>query len=235
MNLRDSLLVASTGASQLAVVGELAGECVSCGHITILHFEEYVGLEERHPASFRRCLRNRLVDKIDPGQYVLSDIEADVSVVPRRLNEPVSKLHVHAALIGIGENALTAFNNPPTGSSNKPAFTLVTLDDFCRRQEARGGRLASPEEVTSRARTMTVGQVLRSDLIVSCVPYKVKAEAVAATLEQRMREDVPATALRSPANARMPLEPESPSKLSPGPSGDSTMVGVTPERRAAKD
>lgn len=42
---------------------------------------------------------------------------------------------------------------------------------------------------------MTVRQILRSDLIVSRVPYKVKAEAVAAMLEPPVNEAVPATAL----------------------------------------
>ena len=33
------------------------------------HLDEYVGIPVTHPASFRRYLRERIVDKVRPGQF----------------------------------------------------------------------------------------------------------------------------------------------------------------------
>lgn len=227
----EATLLVSTGASQLTVIAALTAQSLAWEHITILHLDEYVGLEERHPASFRRYLRDRLVDKVHPGRFVPIDTEGDVSVALRRLNETVSKLHVDAALIGIGENAHIAFNDPPADFTDDRAFKLVSLDERCRRQQVGEGWFASPEQVPGQAITMTVRQILRSDLIVCCVPYKIKAEAVAATLEQPVGEAVPATALRCHPNVWVLLDRESASNLSPGTLAGCTLVGVAPEAR----
>ena len=43
---------------------------------------------------------------------------------------------------------------------------------------------------------MTVHQILQCEKIVSCVPYKVKANAIKATLENDVTNTVPATIMK---------------------------------------
>ena len=53
--------VVATGASQFETLATLTGEDVPWEKITIFHLDEYAGLSDTHPASFRRYLRERLL------------------------------------------------------------------------------------------------------------------------------------------------------------------------------
>ena len=73
-------LIAATGASQLEFLEALVQEPdIEWSRTSFLHLDEYVGLPESHPASFRRYLRERIVDRhvmwVDgaapPGEYAL--------------------------------------------------------------------------------------------------------------------------------------------------------------------
>ena len=37
----------------------------------MFHLDEYIGLPESHPASFRRYLKERFISKVNPGEVVL--------------------------------------------------------------------------------------------------------------------------------------------------------------------
>ena len=53
--------VAATGASQFEFLDALAeAQEVDWSKTTMFHLDEYVGLPENHPASFRRYLKERL-------------------------------------------------------------------------------------------------------------------------------------------------------------------------------
>lgn len=47
---------------------------------------------------------------------------------------------------------------------------------------------------------MSVKQILKSNVIVSCVPHKVKAKAVQLTLQSEITNQIPATILKSHSN-----------------------------------
>ena len=56
--------VVATGASQFATLATLTAEDVPWEKITIFHLDEYAGLSDSHPASFRRYLRERLLERL---------------------------------------------------------------------------------------------------------------------------------------------------------------------------
>jgi len=85
--------------------------------------------------------------------------------------------------VGIGENAHIAFNDPPADFHTEEAFIIVNLDEKCKRQQVREGWYETIDDVPKQAITMTVYQIMQSKVIVSCVPYKVKADAVKMMLE----------------------------------------------------
>ncbi|MCK4528957.1 6-phosphogluconolactonase, partial [candidate division WOR-3 bacterium] len=64
--------IAATGASQFDFLEALTSDkSIDWGKTTIFHLDEYVGISEQHPASFRRYLKERLIDKVHPENVYL--------------------------------------------------------------------------------------------------------------------------------------------------------------------
>src|SRR5260370_37253562 len=73
-------LIAATGASQfefLEVLTSLPG--IDWQRVEMFHLDEYIGLPASHPASFRRFLQERLIQKVGITKYFLLDGEQDVA------------------------------------------------------------------------------------------------------------------------------------------------------------
>ena len=61
--------IAATGASQFEFLDNLTKiNSIDWGKTTMFHLDEYIGLSEDHPASFRRYLQERLISKVHPGK-----------------------------------------------------------------------------------------------------------------------------------------------------------------------
>ena len=57
-------MILSTGASQFETLEALVKEDVDWTKVEMFHLDEYVGLDESHPASFRKYLKERFVSKV---------------------------------------------------------------------------------------------------------------------------------------------------------------------------
>ena len=77
-------------------------------------------------------------------------------------------------LIGIGENAHIAFNDPPADFDTEEAYIVVDLDEKCKKQQVGEGWFGSVEDVPKQAISMTVHQIMECENIVSCVPKQNK-------------------------------------------------------------
>ena len=104
---------------------------------------------------------------------------------------------VDLGLIGIGENAHIAFNDPPADFDTTEPYILVELDDACKRQQVGEGWFATVDDVPKQAVTMSVHQIMQCKKIISCVPHSVKAKAVSDTLNNEVTNRVPATILKT--------------------------------------
>jgi glucosamine-6-phosphate deaminase len=66
----QAYLIAATGASQFEFLDALVVQPgIEWGQVTFFHLDEYVGLPQTHPASFRRYLQERIVDRLQPGAF----------------------------------------------------------------------------------------------------------------------------------------------------------------------
>mgnify|MGYP001064197854 CR=1 FL=1 len=64
----EAIFVAATGVSQFEFLDALVVDPgVDWSRTTLFHLDEYVGLPDVHPASFRRYLRERLISRVQPG------------------------------------------------------------------------------------------------------------------------------------------------------------------------
>ena len=208
-------VVAATGASQFGFLDALAREeGIDWGRVTFFHLDEYVGLPESHPASFRKYLKERLASRVRPGAFHFIDGEAaDPFEECRRLGGLISQSEVDVTFVGIGENGHLAFNDPPADFETEEPYLVVNLDDACRRQQVGEGWFTSLDEVPRQAISMSIRQILKARRCICVVPDRRKAEAVRGCLELEVSPLRPASALRQHEGATVYLDRESASLL----------------------
>lgn len=175
-------IVLSTGASQFETLDALAKEKVDWSRVTMFHLDEYVGLPVTHIASFRKYLTERFVDVVHPGEAVFVNGEGDVSANIAALSLRLTEKPIDVGVIGIGENAHIAFNDPPADFDTRESYIVVDLNERCKRQQVGEGWFASVDDVPRQAVSMTPYRIMQCRCIVSPVPKAVKAEAIAAVL-----------------------------------------------------
>jgi glucosamine-6-phosphate deaminase len=209
-------LLLSTGASQFDTIKALTEQDVDWGKIEMFHLDEYIGITEEHPSSFRKYLKDRLTSFVKFRRVHFICPENGVENVIRELTDEIRSAPIDLGLIGVGENAHIAFNDPPADFASREAFFTVTLDERCKAQQMGEGWYKSIDEVPKTAVSMTPFQIMQCARIISCVPYAVKADAVKAMLEAGQTTDmVPATLLREHADITLMLDRDSAGKTDP--------------------
>lgn len=194
----NASFIVATGASQFEMLEALASEeSVDWAKTTMFHLDEYVGLGESHPASFRKYLHERLVDRVHPGcVHFIQAEQPDPMAECRRLGEIISEHSIDVALVGIGENGHLAFNDPPADFETSEPFLVVELDEACRRQQVGEGWFATLDDVPRQAISMSIHQIMKSKSILCIVPDERKAHAVRDCLEGEITAEHPASILQ---------------------------------------
>ena len=209
-------VVAASGASQIQFLEELtAASGIDWERVELFHLDEYIGLPMTHPASFRRFLHERLIDKTGITEFHLLNGEADAEQVIREASRAIAAAPIDVAFAGIGENGHLAFNDPPADFETAEPYLIVNLDEACRRQQVGEGWFADLAAVPKRAISMSVRQVLRANEIVAVVPDARKAQAVKACFDGPMSPMAPASILRTHPNATIYLDKQSSALLNP--------------------
>ena len=210
-------ILLSTGASQFDTITNLrAYNDIDWTKVEMFHLDEYIGISPDHPASFEKYLRERFIGSelklkkahfikgmTDPAQAI-ADVTAEIRKAP-----------IDVALIGIGENAHVAFNDPPADFDTKEAFIIVALDEACKQQQVREGWFATLDDVPKNAITISVYEIMQSKVIISAVPHVQKATAIKNTMENDVTNMIPSTILKTHPNWSLYLDKASASLLSP--------------------
>jgi glucosamine-6-phosphate deaminase len=209
-------IILATGTSQFETLLHLVNEPdVDWNNVTMFHLDEYLGLPETHPASFRKYLRERFVRQVPLKEYHLINGEAEGRNECRRLNALIRSHTIDVALVGIGENGHLAFNDPPADFQTDDAFIMVELDEPCRKQQLGEGWFNTLEEVPRQAISMSIRQIMKSKHIICSVPDERKAVAVKNSVERKVSNLFPASILQQHPDCFLFLDHASASKLSP--------------------
>src|SRR6516225_1255340 len=156
-------IIAATGASQFEFLDALtAMPGIDWPRVEVFHLDEYVGLPASHPASFRKYLLERLIQKTGISKYHFLEGDGDVPKTVRRVATELLAAPIDLAFVGIGENGHLAFNDPPADFQTEEPYLLVDLDEACRRQQVGESWFADLSEVPKRAISMSVRQILKS-------------------------------------------------------------------------
>lgn len=194
----EAFLILATGTSQFETLNQLTKEEIDWSRVTMFHLDEFVGLPESSPASFRRYLKERFIQKVNPLKEMhFVNGEGDPGKECMRLSKIIGNTHIDLALVGIGENGHLGFNDPPADFETEEPFIVVSLDEKCRQQQFGEGWFKSINDVPSKAITMSVKQIMKAGQIICSVPESRKAEAVRNCFENSISNMFPASILRN--------------------------------------
>lgn len=209
-------VIFATGDSQLETLRALTSiPGLPWGRVSGFHLDEYVGIDERHPASFRRYLRENLTQRVALGQFF--EINGSSSNLDRVQHDYIEKLRAadpQLCLLGIGENGHLAFNDPAEANfSDAEEMKVVTLDSECRQQQLAEGWFEQFEDIPKQAMTLTIPTILKVRKLIVSIPGRRKARSVRRTLLEPISTACPATILRSHPDVTLYLDEESASEL----------------------
>lgn len=190
-------VVFATGTSQFPILQQLIRMDIPWNRVRGFHLDEYLGLPQDHPAAFGRYLRERLLQHLPLGEFHFIDgNSADPEFECLRLGQQLTAQPIDLILLGIGENAHLAFNDPPADFQTTAAYLKVDLDDACRRQQLGEGWFPDLESVPRQAISMSIRAILSARRLICCAPEARKAAAVAAAVNGPVTPWVPASILQ---------------------------------------
>jgi glucosamine-6-phosphate deaminase len=211
----DISVILATGNSQLSFIAALSRrDDIPWSRVSVLHMDEYEGMDDAHPASFRRWMYERLLTFANVKEFhgIRGDhvpVEEEVA----RYTQLLVDMEPAVCVMGIGENGHLAFNDPPADFQTEKLMHVVELDAACRAQQVGEGHFPSLEETPTSALTLTVPALLRPRSVMVLTPEARKAAAVQRALEGPVTEACPASLLTTIGHARLYLEAESASAL----------------------
>ncbi len=190
-------IIVATGASQFEMLEELVKKDLDWSKVTCFHLDEYIGMPMTHPASFRKYLKKRFVEKVKINEFYYINAEESPEEECKRLKDIIYQKKIDVAFVGIGENGHLAFNDPPADFETEEPYIVVDLDEACRKQQMGEGWFKTLDDVPKQAISMSIKQILKSGSIICSVPDRRKANAVKNAVSGTITPQVPSSILQN--------------------------------------
>ena len=190
----------ATGSSPLRLYEALARR-VAAGMLDVSHglgfaLDEYVGLDPRHPESYRSVISRTVVEQLgmDPARVRVPDGTApDLQAAADEYDAAIAAVGgVDVQVLGIGSNGHIGFNEPFSSFASRTR--VKTLTPETRRDNARF--FAEGEQVPSHCVTQGLGTIMEARVALMVVTGEHKAGAVAAMVEGPVAASCPASILQ---------------------------------------
>jgi glucosamine-6-phosphate deaminase len=201
---KASVILASA-PSQNEFLASLASADIDWPRVTAFHLDEYLGMNDHAPQSFRKFLIDRLVSKVPLGQFHGLRGEApDGAAEAKRYAELLEQNPPDLAVLGIGENGHLAFIDPPFCDFNDPeSVKVVQLDEICRQQQVNDGAFATLAEVPKNALSLTIPTLMARSKLFAIAPGPAKRDAIKKTVAGPVSTTCPASILRTHPDAHL--------------------------------
>jgi glucosamine-6-phosphate deaminase len=208
---RASAIFASAPSQNEFLAALASAPGVDWSRVVGFHLDEYLGMDERAPQSFRRFLVDRLVGKVPLKEFHgLRGEAADGAAECARYAQLLADQRPDFAVLGIGENGHLAFIDPPFCDFNDPApVKVVELDQVCRTQQVHDGAFETLEDVPRHALSLTIPTIMACPKLFAIVPGPAKREAIKNTIEGPIATSCPASILRRHADAHLFIDRDS--------------------------
>ncbi len=206
----NAVIGLATGSTPIGMYQQLIKDYLKNGtsyeHIKTVNLDEYVGLSENHPQSYRYYMDYQLFKHIN--------IKNENIFIPNGKNsleacESYEKNIQHIGgvdlqILGIGHNGHIGFNEPNTPFSSRTH--IVELADSTRQANARF--FEGIEEVPKHAITMGIETILQSKQIILLASGISKSDAVNRLFSKEINENFPASALHHHSDVTVVVDKE---------------------------
>ncbi|HET8541716.1 MAG TPA: glucosamine-6-phosphate deaminase [Anaeromyxobacter sp.] len=188
-------------------------EGLDLSRVTTFNLDEYVGLDEAHPASYVRYMRENLFRHVNlrPDRtHVPDGRAADVDAACAAYEEAIRAAGgVDLQLLGLGADGHIGFNEPTSSLASRTRVKTLTA---ATREAIRAG-LPAGEEAPRHVITMGIGTILEARRCVLVAFGARKAAAVAKAVEGPVTALVPASALQLHARTTVLLDEDAARQL----------------------
>lgn len=215
-NKPNSVLGLATGGSPVGVyrlLQESYSRGVDFSQLTTFNLDEYVGLGEDHPQSYRHYMEEHLFSKVNvkkENTHIPNGVVQDLQAECYRYEELIKRAGgIDLQLLGIGTNGHIGFNEPGTefGSTTQ----VVDLAQSTIKDNAR--YFASLDEVPTQALSMGIKSIMQARNIVLMANGGSKAHAIFAAVKGPVTPDVPASVLQLHPSVTFVVDQAAGSKL----------------------
>ena len=169
---------------------------ISFKNVISFNLDEYVGIKENHPQSYRYFMNKNLFDHIDinlKNTFIplgIGNIEENSLLFEKKINKfgPID-----LQILGIGINAHIGFNEPgskESGRTQEVKLSKSTIDINKKKF------FNEDEEVPKKAISMGLGTILESKSIILLASGKDKAKAIKDTIKGKINVNVPSSFLQ---------------------------------------
>lgn len=183
----------ATGSSPLEFYRLIRESELDFSDMTSVNLDEYVGLDETSDQSYAYFMKENLFNaKPFKQSYLPNGLAEDVAAEAVRYNQILSENPVDFQILGIGRNGHIGFNEP--GSPFTGQTHLVDLAPSTI--EANSRFFQTEDEVPKQAISMGIANIMAAKTIVLMAYGSEKADAIKATVEGSVTEEVPASILQ---------------------------------------
>ena len=207
-----AVLGLATGSSPVGVYRALcdshANGIVSFADVTTFNLDEYLGLPDGHPHTFRRWMMEHLFEHVQPGRAFLPEhhgTSATVDATAAAYERAIGKAGgLDLQVLGIGLNGHIGFNEP--GSTRDSRTRVVELHPETRTGAVR--TFGDIDRVPTHAISMGVATILDARCVRVLAFGRDKADIVRRTLLDPVSADCPATFMRGHPDVKLYLDVE---------------------------
>lgn len=157
---------------------------VSFKHVVTFNMDEYVGLPQEHPESYRTFMYRNFFDHVDiPRENInlLDGNAADIDAECRQYEEKIKSYgKINLFMGGVGIDGHIAFNEPASSLASRTRIKTLAEDTLIANSRFFGGDVSL---VPKYALTVGVGTLLDAEEVMILVTGHAKAQALEAAVE----------------------------------------------------
>lgn len=196
----NAILGLATGGSPVGMYKELIkmyqdGE-LDFSKIKTVNLDEYVGLNPEHEQSYRHFMNESLFNHVNiniNNTIVPNGLAQDLNAECKEYDKKIEELGgIDVQLLGVGNNAHIAFNEPDKELSSGTHVITLTEDTI----KANSRFFDTIDEVPKRAITMGLGEIMKAKKIVLIASGESKAEAIKGLFSGKITTENPASMLQ---------------------------------------
>lgn len=196
----DAVLGLATGSTPLSTYRALArrirDERLDVSRVRGFALDEYVGLPDGHPESYRAVIAREVVEPLGLTPSLVHVPNGDPATIATAAEEYERAIAaaggVDLQILGIGRTGHIGFNEP--GSSLASPTRVKTLTEQTRADNARF--FDAPEDVPMHCITQGIGTILRARHLVLLAFGSAKARALADAVEGPVSASRPGSAIQ---------------------------------------